>query len=280
MNAAPSAVVRPGPRPQARSPAQTWARLREVASRRYQSAGPFAWRFAHGKLGLDPVFRHLVQSGLLPAGAHVLDIGCGQGLLASLLRAVTDTAAHQGWPPGWGPPPQGCRVTGIDLSHREIERARQALESRAFASGGTSFDRFVCGDLRTWDFPACEVVVILDVLHYMGRSDQDDVLGRACRALRPGGRLLLRVGDGQARTGFRFGQWVDWLVARVRGYDVSPFHGRTLAEWRQALERQGFEVEPRPMSQGTPFANVLLVARRTHEDAAVPAPSPDKELNR
>jgi len=35
---------------------------------------------------------------------------------------------------------------------------------------------------------------------------------------------------------------------------------RTLAEWCTLLERLGFTVRSIPMSEGTPFTNVLLVA--------------------
>ena len=47
----------------------------------------------------------------------------------------------------------------------------------------------------------------------------------------------------------------------VRGHRVVPQYGRTLADWTRQLEALGFEVQPQPMSAGTPFANVLLVAR-------------------
>ena len=68
-------------------PRADWPALLDAASAPYRRAGPFAWRFARGKLGMDPVFRYLLCEGLIPPHAHVLDIGCGQGLLASLLRS-------------------------------------------------------------------------------------------------------------------------------------------------------------------------------------------------
>jgi hypothetical protein len=34
-----------------------------------------------------------------------------------------------------------------------------------------------------------------------------------------------------------------------------------VAQWRSALEALQFTVQAEPMSHGTPFANVLLVAR-------------------
>jgi hypothetical protein len=36
---------------------------------------------------------------------------------------------------------------------------------------------------------------------------------------------------------------------------------RPLNAWTRALESRGFNVSALPMSEGTPFANVLLVAR-------------------
>ena len=73
-------------------------------------------------------------------------------------------------------------------------------------------------------------------------------------------RLLLRVGDAASRRGYRISQWVDRTVTRVRGHRVAPTWGRPLAEWMALLQRQGFAVRSLPMSRGTPFANVLLVA--------------------
>jgi SAM-dependent methyltransferase len=230
-----------------------WRRLIDVASAPYRSAGRFAWHFARGKLGMDPVFRHVLSFGLIPAGAHVLDIGCGQGLLASLLRSA-DRAAGQGWWPGdWADAPRGTRYTGIELMPRDVARARAAVGDAG---------EFVCGDMRSAAFPACDTVVILDVLHYATMAEQDEVLARVHAALRPDGRLLLRVGDAAEPRGFAVSQWVDRLVTWVRGHRVPPTYGRPLSAWIERLSALGFRVEARPMSAGTPFANVLLIARR------------------
>jgi SAM-dependent methyltransferase len=231
---------------------EAWRSLVDAASLPYRHAGPFAWHFARGKLRMDPVFRHLIGNGMVAPNARVLDIGCGQGLLASLLQVAAERAERGNWPSSWAAAPTGAAVTGIDLMPKDIDRARAALGSTA---------RFVCGDMRSTDFPANDTTVILDVLHYISVAEQDAVLARVRASLSPAGLLLLRVGDAQARLGFVISQWVDRVVTFVRGHRVMPQFGRPLPEWIARLKALGFDVQSRPMSQGTPFANVLLVAR-------------------
>jgi hypothetical protein len=80
----------------------------------------------------------------------------------------------------------------------------------------------------------------------------------------PHGRLLLRVGDPARRGGFAVSQWVDWVVTTARGHRVPPTWTRSLADWTALLQGLGFGAVQRvAMSQGTPFANVLLVADLT-----------------
>jgi SAM-dependent methyltransferase len=246
---------------------RAWRTLVERASAPYRGAGRFAYHFARGKLGGDPVFRALLEQGDLrggldgdPAGLRVVDIGCGQGLLASLLQACADATAARDeghWPADWPPPPRARSYLGIELMPRDVARAAQALADRALAP------RFVCADMREADLPPCDLVVILDVLHYVDHADQAALLARVRDALAasPGrGRLLLRVGDAADRGGFAASQWVDRVVAWSRGHRVPPTWGRPLVEWTTLLREAGFHVRPIPMSQGTPFANVLLVA--------------------
>ena len=225
--------------------------LLDAATAPYRSAGPFAWYYARGKLGSDPVFLGLLEQGLIPDDARILDLGCRQGLLASWLleaRALFD-AGH--WPTHWPPAPKPLAYRGVELMAREVRRARRALGERA---------ELVRGDIRTTAFGKANTVVILDVLHYIDYAAQENVLARVCDALAPAGVLLLRVGDADAGLPFRISNWVDHLVAFTRGHRLPKFYCRSLQDWQSSLCRLGFTVASVPMSRGTPFANVLLVA--------------------
>jgi SAM-dependent methyltransferase len=233
------------------NPRDHWRALLLASSERYRSAGRFARLFARGKLSFDPVFRHMLEHGLIAPRARVLDIGCGQGLLASLLQACAALDRQSLWPAAWAAAPSASRFIGIELMPLDVKRAKAAL--------GDTAD-FICGDMRSTPFPDADAVVILDVLHYISVPEQDDVLTRVRRALPAGGRLLLRVGDASSRRGFLASQWADALITFVRGHRRMPHFGRTLVDWLATLDSLGFDVRSQPMSEGTPFANVLLIA--------------------
>ncbi len=223
----------------------------------YRAAGQYAWRFAAGKLGGDPVFVHLLAQGYLAGRARILDIGCGQGLLTSWLLSAQQMAAQGSWPSAWATAPNPQHIQGIELMPHDVQRALAAMP-QAVQAGRVGF---VAGDMCRTDFAPADAVVILDVLHYVPVAAQDEVLRRVKAALSPGGVLLLRVGDAGAGWPFRFSNWVDFVVTTLRGHRLGALHCRPLDAWVAALQALGFTVTPQPMSQGTLFANVLLVAR-------------------
>jgi SAM-dependent methyltransferase len=234
--------------------APSYAALLDTACEPYRNAGLFAYHFARGKLRGDPVFRAILELGLLRGRPRVLDLGCGQGLLTAWLRAAEHCYERGSWPGAWPPAPRTLSTRGIELMAREVERARSALGSATEVSQA---------DIRSAAFGAADAVVILDVLHYLNAQAQIEVLQRVRAALPPRGLLLLRVGDADGGLRFHYGQWSDKLVMLLRGHALVPQHCRSISQWRALLGECGFDSEAKPMSRGTPFANVLLIAHAT-----------------
>jgi SAM-dependent methyltransferase len=231
--------------------------LVDRAAAPYRRSGQYAWRFARGKLAGDPAFAALLSQGLLAGRDRILDIGCGQGLLTAWLMAARDAARDGHWPADWPAAPRPSHVRGIELMQHDVSRAEQAMHGD-LRSGRASF---VAGDMCNADFGRADAVVILDVLHYVPIAAQDDVLRRVREALAPDGLLLLRIGDAAAGWPFIFSNWVDHLVTTLRGHRLGRLYCRPLDEWQRVLASLGFTVQAQPMSEGTPFANVMLVAR-------------------
>jgi SAM-dependent methyltransferase len=233
-----------------------WEAVRKVllaqAARPYRRAGHFAYYFARGKLRHDPMFRAILELGLLHGQPRILDLGCGQGLLAAWLRAAAQCYEQGAWPRQWPPPAMPRSLRGIELKRRDAARAQRALGEEC---------EVVQGDIRDVPFGDADAVVILDVLHYMPEVSQRAVLQRVRAALPAGGLLLLRVGDADAGLRFRATWWSDRVILFFRGHGLARLHCHGLARWRSLLRECGFDSRAEPMSTGTPFANVLLIAR-------------------
>ncbi len=240
-------------------PATLRARLIAQASEPYRAAGRYAYHFARGKLGRDPMFIGLLRLGLFPGDAHILDLGCGQGLLAAWLLSARRLYDAGDWPEGWPAPPRVADIRGVDHSRSDMTRARLAVEGPV---------RFEQGDMRLVDFGRADVVVMLDAVHYVDGASQDDVLRRVRAALAPNGLFLIRVGDADAGLGFQLSNWIDRAVAFCRGNGLGRLHCRGVPDWVRVLEALGFRVETAPMNGNLPFANVMLIARLGEADGS------------
>jgi SAM-dependent methyltransferase len=219
--------------------------LAERTARRYRPAGRFAEGFARGKLRHDPVYAYLLaRPDWLPESGLLLDLGCGRGVLGSLLLSAREMGLL---------PHPGLRFAGVELRPADAAAARLALGAEA---------DITLGDLRSVSFPACRAVALLDVLLYLDAAGQEAVLELAAAALAPDGVLILREADAGAGWRFRATRAAERLCACARGHFRQRYCYRSAADWRARLESLGFAVETVPMSEGTPFANVLFLARR------------------
>ena len=228
-----------------------WRAIAAASRARYRRAGRYAWHFAAGKLRGDRIFRRVLERGLVAPGARVLDLGCGQGLLASVLAAAGAAARDGRWPKAWAPAPVGAQYAGIECAARDVERARSALEGVA---------SFACADLREAALAGADTIVLFDVLHYLDRAAQDALLERARSALSPGGTLLLRVGDAASGRRHMLSRWTDRVVVMLRGASHGALTSRPLQDWIDRLEGAGLVVDAEPMN-GAFYANTLLVGR-------------------
>ena len=237
------------------------ARLRrqllDLATAPYRATGRFNYRWARGKLGRDPVFTALLEQSAFPDGARVLDLGCGRGLLAAWFLAAEQLAAQGDWSAAVVPP-KGLRFRGVELVEREANCGNCALQP-------IHGDRVQlrAGDMLATDICGSDAIAMLDVLHYIDYAEQERMLDRVRAALCRGGLFVTRVGDAGSGMRFALSRIVDLGVAFARQRRIERLCCRPLPAWIGALEARGFSVQTLPMSAGTPFANVMLIARVT-----------------
>ena len=148
----------------------------------------------------------------------LLDVGCGPGLLAHLLRRAGFEGSY----------------TGLDPDPRKVDRARRWL-------GGDPRTRFEAAGVEDASRGAYLQVAVVDVLYLIPRAARRSFLERAIAALRPGGTLVvLTSGGGPAwkRELDRFQERLAVLLGITRGAAVEPCDGE---EIRALLEAAGLE---------------------------------------
>jgi SAM-dependent methyltransferase len=155
------------------------------------------------------------------------------------------------WPSGWAAPPSQLQLQGLELQRGAAKRAQIALGNRATIR---------TADLRDAPLPEADVVVMIDVLHYLDTDAQISLLGRVARSLRGGGILVLRVADVSAGWRFHAGKAADRLGSLMTFGMPSHYH-RPMDEWLHLLDDIGFESNLESGSPEKSFANVLVWAK-------------------
>ena len=226
--------------------------LIDAASKPYLAVGRHAYYFVRGKLRHDPVFIALLRSGRIPDRARVLDLGCGHAVLASLMLTAQARFEAGLWPAGWVTPPSVLHLHGIEAERTAAQRAQTALGNRA---------AILTADLRDAPLPDADVVVLIDVLHYLEVDAQVSLLERVAQSLRGGGLLILRVADISAGWRFHLGKTADRFGSLLTGRAMPRHYHRPIDEWLRLLDTLGFSPSVEPDAAGQSFANVLVWAK-------------------
>lgn len=188
------------------------------------------------KLRSDPLYPG-VLAALRGTREPVLDLGCGLGLLLHALRMDGQRMPYY----------------GVDIDADKIARGRRVAEEQALGPA-----RFQVQDLARHKPRHRGSVTLLDVLQYLDRPAQDQLLATAAGMLTPGGRLVIRtvLADAGARTtriADRFANLVGWMQERPRSYPTTD-------SIRAALDHAGLHTTFSPLHGNTPFNNWLVVA--------------------
>ena len=149
--------------------------------RSYNAIAP-QWDAARSSFrGRESAYLDALLEGL-PAGAEVLDLGCGTG------RPIAEAILAR-----------GHRVTGVDQAEALLDLARTRLPGGAWIHG--TIEDFA--PRRRYD-----AVVCWDALFHLDRSAHRPLLTRFAAWLRPGGRLMVSFGgsDHPAFTDTMFGE--------------------------------------------------------------------------
>ncbi len=144
------------------------AETRDLYRKRAKRYDRAMWIYRAFGFRIDHYRRELVRELHLEPGDTVIDLGCGTGLNFPLIEAAVG--------------PSGT-VVGVDLTDRMLDRARRNVEDAGWRNV-----HLVQADLAEYDFPE-RPDAVLSTLAITLVPEYDEVVRRAARALRAGGRL-------------------------------------------------------------------------------------------
>jgi ubiquinone/menaquinone biosynthesis C-methylase UbiE len=166
----------------------------------------------------------------LPAGAVVLELGCGTGIPTT--RALA----------------QHFDVTGVDIAARHIELARQNVPAA----------RFIHADMAALDMAPASfdaVAAFYSIIH-LPREEHAGLLRRIAGWLRPGGLLMATMGAGAEPGDIE----PDWLGAPMYWSHYDSATNRAL------LEQAGLHIlsarEETAEEDGQPITFLWVIAQK------------------
>jgi len=204
----------------------TRKRIREL----YSVAG-YGRFYAWVREQLCPFFR---IEEFIPKTGQIIDIGCGYGLMANILTLM-------------GPERQ---VMGIDKAEYRINKAKLTAADHQRSS-------FICQDIRTVSLKNCQGITMVDFLHHIPFTLQEEILAKIPELLGESGVLVIKEFADKPR-------WKYWatLLFEAVFYPKDLLTYRPIAEWQKMLENLGFVVTTTTAGEGSFVPSVILVARK------------------
>ena len=169
----------------------------------------------------------------LQPGDHLLDVGCGAGVIASYIAQYT-----------------GCEVTGIDYSATAIEEATR----RAEENGRSDKLSFIKADIDKLKLPEgfFDAAISLDSLYWV--SDLEGALKKIVATVKPGGQLgifymrSLEMGESRMLLQPDYTELAKALTALELKYKTYDYSAEIREFWKLARQaaidlRPDFEAE-------------------------------------
>jgi len=189
---------------------------------------------------LDDLFSRLQ----INSNHHVLDLGCGVGVIAEYISDQT-----------------GCKVTGLDYSQSAIDIAQQRTSTK------TDRLKFIYGDMNQLELPKhhYDAMISLDTLYWV--DDLSKVLRIVGESIKPGGQMgIFMLNDGDTVDDRKAENSETGKALSVLSFDWEAFnYTQQNARFWRLMHRTASELLPVYRSEGNGFIAANLI-KESEED--------------
>ncbi|NJM26759.1 MAG: methyltransferase domain-containing protein [Bacteroidia bacterium] len=200
--------------------------------------GPVLEWYMRVKMSLEKNYEPF--HALIPHNARVLDLGCGYGFLCYMLFYLSDQRV----------------IKGVDYDEDKVNTALHGF-------GRTQRLTFEAADVTTLAIEDnYDAIVIADVLHYLTPAQQEAVLTNACRAVKPGGKVIVREGNKDEKERHKGTQLSELFSVKILRFNksVHELHFMSGGAIEQIAHRLGLSVRKIDDTKFT--SNVIFVVEK------------------
>lgn len=164
----------------------------------------------------------------LPKEGKIIDLGCGQGIIATFLAKNTRRD-----------------VIGIDLDDTRLPKVDYK---------NLKFEK---ADIRKYNVSGASGIVVSDVLHHINFADQDMLLKNVAKNLKKGGTLVIKEIDTGEVLRSNLSRFWDFVF-----YPKEKIYFRDAKKLRKILEDLGLKVKVTKAAQFFPGSTNLFICTR------------------
>lgn len=218
--------------------------MRKRVDMNYIYKGPVLEWYVKIKMNFEKNYEFFNQ--VIPQDAHIIDLGCGNGMLDYMLMMLSNKRS----------------VLGVDYDEDKIQVAQNNSARKQFAAGQVEFES---ADLNHWEFQKADVYVLADVLHYMPENEQEYVIKQSAARLNAGGMLIIRDADTSLEKKHRGTKFSEWQSTKFFGFnktkdDNKQLYFGTASDRISLLESLGLQVEL--IDHTKMNSNVVIIGRK------------------
>jgi uncharacterized protein len=148
------------------------------------------------KLKLEKYYKTMHE--LVPVKGRIYDVGCGYGFSSYMLALLSADR----------------EITGVDFDEKKIAVA-------AHCKSDTKNVSFYASDALKFDYQYADAFIISDVLHYISKEAQADLIGLCINRLNPGGVLIIRDADASLQKRHRGTRISELFSVKLVGFNKS-----------------------------------------------------------
>jgi 1-acyl-sn-glycerol-3-phosphate acyltransferase len=169
----------------------------------YLYKGPVLEWYLKVKLKLENNYE--LFNSLIPRKGKIYDIGCGYGYLSYMLHFVSDERI----------------VTGMDHDSEKIVVANNCPSKNEKIN-------FECADITKYKFEPADVFLFSDVLHYIPKKDQEDVISNCIKNLNDNGKIIIRDANTKLNDRHKGTRFTELFSTKVFGFNKTISESKEL----------------------------------------------------